>query len=121
MGAFLKMLCVPLRNQFRLKPKGHRASRQVTAFLREQGFTFRSVEVWMGLAEPSGLCCLVFFREDAELARFEAARHLPTITARFREALAKTAYPAEAVSLVDVSIHSDETIKRSGGYYPYFK
>lgn len=121
MGAFSKILFVSLRNQFRLKPKGRRASREIIAFLREQGFAFRSVEVWMGLAEPSGLCCLVFFREDAELARFELARHLPTITARFREALAQTAYPAEAVSLVDVSVHSDEAIKRSGGYYPYFK
>lgn len=121
MGAISKLIRVSLRNQLRLKPKGRRASREVVAFLREHGFTFRSVEIWMGLTEARGLCCLVFFREDTELARFKAGLHLPTITALFREALAKTGYPAEAVPQVDVSIHSDETVKRSGGYFQYFK
>jgi hypothetical protein len=121
MGWLWKTLCVSLRNQFWLKPKGRRASQQIIGFLREHGFTFRSVEVWMGLADASGLCCLVFFGHDAERARFEATGHLPTITALFREALAKVGYPADSVSHVEVSIHSDEAIKRSGGYFTYFK
>jgi hypothetical protein len=117
----LKLLGVFLRNELLLKPKGRRASRAVLAFLRQHGLAFCSVEIWMGLAEPSGLCCLIFFRKDDELASFKKAGHLPTVSAIFREALAGTGYPAQAVPHVDISAHSDETVQREGGYYGYFK
>ena len=120
MIALWKILRVSLRNQFLMKPKGRRASLAITEFLHERGFEFRSVQIRMGLAEPGGLGCLVFFRLDTELARFEAAGCLPVITALFREALAKTGYPAGAVSQVEVSAHSEETINRMG-WYSYFK
>jgi len=70
----------------------------------------------MGFAEPTGLCCLVFFEHDAELARFETAGLTQTVSTLFRDALTRTGYPASAVPHVDVSFHSDETIDRSGGY-----
>jgi hypothetical protein len=117
----VKILYIYLRNQLRYKPKGRRASWEVKDFLRQRGFAYRSVEIWMGLAAPAGLCCLIFFRDDAEHARFRAAGHLPAVSALFRSALARTGYPADAAPLVDVSAHSDETVQRSGGYYRYFK
>lgn len=117
----MKILYIYLRNQLRYKPKGRRASWEVKDFLRQRGFAYRSVEIWMGLAAPAGLCCLIFFRDDAEHARFRAAGHLPAVSALFRSALARTGYPADAAPLVDVSAHSDETVQRSGGYYRYFK
>jgi len=117
----VKILYLYLRNQLRYKPKGRRASREVKEFLRQRGFSYRSVEIWMGLAEPAGLCCLIFFSDDAELSRFQAAGGLLAVSVLFRSALARTCYPAEAVPLVDVSAHSDETVQRSGGYYRYFK
>lgn len=117
----MKILYLYLRNQLRFKPKGRRAGREVRDFLRQRGFSYRSVEIWMGLAEPAGLCCLIFFSDDAELSRFQAAEGLPAVSALFRSALARTGYPADAAALVDVSAHSDETVQRSGGYYRYFK
>ncbi|HEX4964934.1 MAG TPA: hypothetical protein VF173_29255 [Thermoanaerobaculia bacterium] len=117
----MKLLYIYLRNQFRFKPKGRRASREVKDFLRQRGFSYRAVEIWMGLAEAAGLCCLIFFRDDAEYSRFQAAGLLPAVAESFRSALARTGYPADAALLVDVSAHSDETVQRSGGYYRYFK
>lgn len=43
-----------LRNQIDFKPKGRKASREVVRFLREHGFEYRSVEIWMGLTPPGG-------------------------------------------------------------------
>jgi hypothetical protein len=117
----LKLLRIFLRNLLFLKPKGRRASRAVVAFLRQHGLAFRSVEIWMGLAAPSGLCCLIFFQKDDELARFKKAGYLAEISAIFREALAGTGYPGSAVPQVDISAHSDETVRREGGYFRYFK
>lgn len=118
---FVKIPYICLRNLLLYKTKGRRASREVKDFLRQRGFAFRSVEIWMGLTEPPGLCCLIFFRVDAELARFQTAGLLPVVTELFRSALARTGYPAAAAAVVDVSAHSDETVQRKGGYYQYFK
>ena len=118
---FVKCPYIYLRNQLRYKSKGRRASREVKEFLRQRGFSYRAVEIWMGLTEPPGLCCLIFFRDDAEHARFQAADRLPAITELFRSALARTGYPPAAAAVVDVSAHSDETVRREGGYYRYFK
>jgi hypothetical protein len=118
---FVKCPYICIRNEFRYKFKGRRASREVKELLQQRGFSYRSVEIWMGLTEPPGLCCLIFFRDDAELARFRAAGALPAVTELFRTALAGTGYPPAAAAVVDVSAHSDETVKRSGGYYRYFK
>ncbi len=118
---FVKCPYVLLRNEFLYKSKGRRASREVRELLRQRGLSYRAVEIWMGLTEPPGLCCLVFFRDDAELARFQAARLLPVVTELFRSALARTGYPPAAAAVVDVSAHSDETVRREGGYYHYFK
>lgn len=120
-AAAVGLLWTYLRNQIRFKPKGRKASREVTRFLREQGYEYRSVEIWMGLTPPEGLCCLIFFRRDAELSRFGAAGQLHAVSERFRQALAGTGYPAFAVPQVDVSAHSDETVAREGGYFRYFK
>lgn len=118
---FVKIPYVCLRNELRYKSRGRRASREVKEFLRQRGFSSRSVEIWMGLTEPPGLCCLIFFRDDAEHARFQAAGQLPAVTELFRSALARTGYPPAAAAVVDVSAHSDETVQRRGGYYRYFK
>ncbi|HEV7508932.1 MAG TPA: hypothetical protein VGS07_28915 [Thermoanaerobaculia bacterium] len=117
---FVKCPYIYLRNELRYKSKGRRASREVKELLRQRGFSYRSVEIWMGLTEPPGLCCPIFFRDDAELARFQTAGHLSAVTELFRSALARTGYPPAAAAVVDVSAHSDETVKHSGGYYRYF-
>lgn len=117
----MKLIHAFFRNLLRYKPKGRRASREVKDLLRQRGFAYRSVEIWMGLTQPSGLCCLIFFRDDAELSRFQDAKLLPVVSTLFRSALARTGYPADAAARVDVSAHSDETVRRSGGYFQYFK
>lgn len=115
-----KIFCILIRNEFLLKPKGRWASREVVSYMKQSGITYRSVEIWMGLEEAQGLGCLIFFSDDAALDRFQAAGHLPTVSSLFRSALTRTGYPSDAVSHVHVSVHSDETIKRAGGY-AYFK
>ena len=116
----LQIIRCLLRNELQLKPLGRKASRVVNAYLDAHGIGYRRVEVWLGLAEPQFLSCLVFVANDGTKARLEAEDQVPKLTERFRKALLAVGYPSVAVSEIKVTVHSDEEIHRVGWYH-YFK
>jgi hypothetical protein len=116
----VKIAKVLLRNQLRLKPLGRKASHVVIEYLRTNHVPFRSVEVWMGLAEADGMSCLVFFSDDEVLASFTATDGPARTRLLFQEALSKVGYPADAIPRITVTFHSDEAIERAGGPNNYF-
>lgn len=121
MKGLLKLLAVMVRNQLFLKPVAWPALRSTRRSLRKRGFVPKSIELWLGLAEPSSLCLMVILPTDAELGRFQHLSLLGPLQQEFRSALVQIWYPKNAVSLAGFQVHSNESISRAGGYYAYFK
>jgi hypothetical protein len=103
-----------LRNELRFKPLGRRASRVVVAALRDRSVAYRAIEVWLGLAEPQYLSCIVFVESDEAKMQFDEGDRLPGLNSLFREELVRVGYPPEAAARASVSVHSDEAIRRVG-------
>ena len=120
-NVFWWLPCVILRNQLWLKPKALWARRSVTRFLCKNALPFRSVKISIGLAEADVLSCLIFTSNDEELAQLQRADCHTTLVSLLHDGLRHVRYPAWAIPKVAVSFHSEETIMRAGGYYPYFK
>jgi hypothetical protein len=110
----LKAFRTMLRNELRFKPLGRRAARVVVAALHDRRVTYRSIEVWLGLAEPHCLSCVVFVESDEAKMQFDEGGQLPRLNSLFREELVRVGYPPEAAAHVGVSVHSDEEIRRVG-------
>jgi len=89
--------------------------------LREEGWDLRSVYISLGLGEPDKLCCMVIFRMDGELARFESCKSKEAAAGFFRKELFRRRYPANAIEKVHVEFASWQTIQTAGGLYYYLK
>lgn len=111
---------VTLRNQLWLKPRAYYARRLVSGYLRRNGLPFKSIPLWIGLAKADVLSCVVFTWNDADLAKLNEADCLPILMQAFHDGLSRAKYPAWAITKTKVSIHSEQTIARSGGFYRYF-
>ena len=123
MGLFhagVQIVRTTIRNELRLKPIARRATREVTEFLQAKAVSYRAVEVWLGLAGPEGLRCVVFVPNDETKAQCESGGYVPVLSGLFRNALVQLGYPAAAVPGVGLTVHSDESIRRAGGQHRYF-
>jgi hypothetical protein len=118
MGLFqdgLQIVTTTLRNELRLKPIARKAARDVRRFLKARAATYGGVEVWLGLAEPEQLRCLVFVADEATKAHYESNGYVRAMSDLFRQALASLGYPAQALPGVRLDMHSEEAIRRAGG------
>ncbi len=112
---------VTLRNQLWLKPRAYYARRLVAAYLRNNSLPFKSIQLWIGLAKADVLDCFVFTVNDTDLRKLNEAACLPALVQLFHDGLRRSKYPTWAINKTQVSMHSEETIARSGGGYHYFK
>jgi len=119
-NASVQIVRTTIRNELRLKPIARKAAREVIESLKAKAVPHRAVEVWLGLAEPQQLQCVVFVPNDATKIRCESDGHVRALSGLFREALARFGYPAEAIPAIGLTVHSDETIRRAGGQNRYF-
>lgn len=123
MGLFhagVQIVRTTIRNELRLKPIARKAAREVTEFLKAKAVSYRAVEVWLGLAGPERLRCVVFVPNDETKARCESDGYVPALSGLFRNALVQHGYPAAAVPSVGLTVHSDQAIRRAGGHHLYF-
>ena len=116
----IKLFLVLLRNQIILKPKARRATKVLVAELDSHSFALRSVDISLGFAEADDLSCDIIMKSDFELKRFNDSSLLDSMTLHFQQALLRVGYPVDSPSSITVNAHSEEEIKRSGGYYSYF-
>ena len=116
----LWLVGVILRNQLWLKPRAYYVRWFIARYLRAQRFPFKSINLSLGLAKADILSCVIITWNDAELAKLQTADCLPTLIRIFQSQLRRARYPRWAIAKVRVSIHSEESIERAGGYFRYF-
>lgn len=116
-----KLLYVFVRNQLFLKPAAWRAARELRREINSLGFNPKSVQLWLGLGEPTELSVMVFFRTDSDLLEFKNSDRPELVTTHFAEYMRGTLYPSSAASHAGVKFYSHEEVIRGGGYFYYFK